>query len=176
MYFIYICIIVLLNSIQYKTTYIYKNICILYIIYNSIIEYHTIPPFLLSFCISIILFSTNRLIFFFFNLFLFIYCWLCWVFVAVRGLFSSCGDWGLLFVATCGLLLAVASFVLEHELQVRGLQQLWHVGSGAQTQQLWHKGLVAPQHVGSYRTRARTHVPCIGRRILNHCTTREVPD
>ena len=29
--------------------------------------------------------------------------------------------------------------------------------------------------MGSSRTRARTHVPCIGRRILNHCTTREAP-
>ena len=27
----------------------------------------------------------------------------------------------------------------------------------------------------SSRTRAQTRVPCIGRRILNHCTTREVP-
>ena len=36
-------------------------------------------------------------------------------------------------------------------------------------------GLVAPRHVGSSRTRARTRVPCIERRILNHCTTREVP-
>ena len=34
-------------------------------------------------------------------------------------------------------------------------------------------GLVALRHVGSSRTRARTHVPCIVRRILNHCTTRE---
>ena len=30
-------------------------------------------------------------------------------------------------------------------------------------------GLVAPWHVGSSRTRARTCVPCIGRWILNHC-------
>ena len=37
-------------------------------------------------------------------------------------------------------------------------------------------GLVAPQHVGSSRTRARTRVPCIGRWILNHCATREVLD
>ena len=29
--------------------------------------------------------------------------------------------------------------------------------------------------MGSSRTRARTHVPCIGRQILNHCATREVP-
>ena len=34
-------------------------------------------------------------------------------------------------------------------------------------------GLAALRHVGSSRTRARTRVPCIGRRILNHCTTRE---
>ena len=36
-------------------------------------------------------------------------------------------------------------------------------------------GLVAPRHVGSSRTRARSYVACAGRRILNHCTTREVP-
>ena len=34
--------------------------------------------------------------------------------------------------------------------------------------------LVSPWHVGSSRIRARTRVPCIGRRILNHCATREV--
>ena len=28
--------------------------------------------------------------------------------------------------------------------------------------------------MGSSRTRARTRVPCIGRQILNHCSTREV--
>ena len=53
---------------------------------------------------------------YFFNLFiLFIYFWLRWVFVAVRGLFSSCGKRGLLFVAVHGLLIAVASLV-EHRL------------------------------------------------------------
>ena len=36
-------------------------------------------------------------------------------------------------------------------------------------------GPAAPRHVGSSQTRARTHVPCIGRQILNHCTTREAP-
>ena len=35
-------------------------------------------------------------------------------------------------------------------------------------------GLVAPRHVGSSWTGARTRVPCIGRRILIHCATREV--
>ena len=37
-------------------------------------------------------------------------------------------------------------------------------------------GLVAPWHVGSSRTKDQTHVPCIDRRILNHCTTREIPE
>ena len=55
-------------------------------------------------------------------------------------------------------------------------QQLWLTGSRAQVQQLWHTGLVAPWHVGSSWTRAETHVPCIGRWILDHCTTREVPN
>ena len=36
-------------------------------------------------------------------------------------------------------------------------------------------GPVAPRHVGSSRTRARTRVPCIGRQILDHCATREAP-
>ena len=44
-----------------------------------------------------------------------------------------------------------------------------------QAQESWRTGLAAPWHVGSSWTRARTHVPCIGRQILNHCTTREVP-
>ena len=37
-------------------------------------------------------------------------------------------------------------------------------------------GLVASVNVESSQTRDQTHVPCIGRRILNHWTTREVPD
>ena len=40
---------------------------------------------------------------------------------------------------------------------------------------MWLTGLVALQHVGSSQTRARTHVPCISRQILNHCATREAP-
>ena len=70
-----------------------------------------------------------------------------------------------------------ASVVVVHGLSSCGLraQQLWLVGSRAQAQQLWRMGLVAPRHVGSSWTRAQTCVPCVGRRILNHCTTREAP-
>ena len=42
-------------------------------------------------------------------------------------------------------------------------------------QQLWHMGWATSRHVGSSRTRDRTHVPCTGRQILNHWATREVP-
>ena len=36
-------------------------------------------------------------------------------------------------------------------------------------------GLAALRHVASSQTRDQAHAPCIGRRILNHCATREVP-
>ena len=43
--------------------------------------------------------------------------------------FSSCGEWGLLFVAVHRLLIAVSSLAAEHGLQAHGLQQLQCVGS-----------------------------------------------
>ena len=78
--------------------------------------------------------------------------------------FSSCGKRGPLFIAVCGPLTITASLVAEHRLQTRRLSRC---GSRA--------GLVAPWNVGSSQTRARTHVPCIGRQTLNHCATREAP-
>ena len=57
----------------------------------------------------------DNLIFSFKFIYLF-YFWLRWVFLAVRGLFSGCGEQGLLFVAVCGLLTAVASLVAEYGL------------------------------------------------------------
>ena len=39
-----------------------------------------------------------------------------WVFVAARGLFSSCGERRLLFIVVRGLLIAVASLVVEYGL------------------------------------------------------------
>ena len=38
---------------------------------------------------------------------------------------------------------------------------------------LRHMGLAALRHRGFFQTRDRTRVPCIGRWILNHWTTRE---
>ena len=82
-----------------------------------------------------------------------------------------------------------SSFLCEGFLQLRQVGVTLHRGAqashyrslsccgaqapDAQAQQLWLTGLVALQHVGSSQTRARTRVPCIGRQIPNHCTTRE---
>ena len=61
--------------------------------------------------------TSKPIFFFFFFLILFIY-----LFVAALGLrcctraFSSCGERGLLFVAVHGLLIAVASLIVEHGL------------------------------------------------------------
>ena len=61
---------------------------------------------------------------FFFLIYLFIHL----LFLAAFGLrccvraFSSCSEWGLLFVAVRGLLIVVASLVVEHGLSVHGLQ------------------------------------------------------
>ena len=57
----------------------------------------------------------------------------------------------------------------------------WRAGSVVVAHGLWSAGSVVVAHglscsaadVGSSQTRARTRVPCIGRRILNHCATRE---
>ena len=57
-----------------------------------------------------------RVFFFLINLFiLFIYFWLHWVFVAAQ-VFSIRSKQGLLFIAVRGLLIAVASLVVEHRL------------------------------------------------------------
>ena len=58
----------------------------------------------------------KSVLFCFFLTYLFIF-WLCWVFIAACGLFlSSCGEQGLLFIVVCGLLIEVASLVVEHGL------------------------------------------------------------
>ena len=43
-----------------------------------------------------------------------------------------------------------------------------------QAQQSQHTGFVVSWDVESSQTRDRTRVPCIGGRILNHWTTREI--
>ena len=60
-------------------------------------------------------------------------------------------------------------------LQSTGCRSAGFSSCGTWAQYLWRTGLAAPWHVGSSWTRARTRVPCIGRLIPNHCTTREAP-
>ena len=68
--------------------------------------------------------SVPYCLFFFFYTFSFLkkLIYLTYLFLAALGLhccawaFSSCGEWGLLFVAVHGLLVAVASLVVEHGL------------------------------------------------------------
>ena len=67
---------------------------------------------------------------FFFKANLFIYLWLCWVFISVRRAFSSRGKWGPLFIAVRGPLTIAASLVEEHKLQTRRLS---NCGSRAQS-------------------------------------------
>ena len=99
------------------------------------------------------------------------YFWLRWVFVAVQGLS---------LVAASGVdsLLWCAGFSLWWLLllQSMGSRGAGFSSCGTWAQQLWHMGLVAPRHVGSSQTRDWTCVPCIGRWILNHCATGEVPN
>ena len=65
--------------------------------------------------------------FFFFEIgvclfiYLFIYFWLCWVFVSVRGLSLVAASGGPLFIAVHGPLTVAASLVAEHRLQTRRL-------------------------------------------------------
>ena len=56
-----------------------------------------------------------------FYLFIFIYLWLCWGFVSVRGLSLVVASGGPLFIAVRGPLTVAASLVAEHRLQTRRL-------------------------------------------------------
>ena len=73
-------------------------------------------------------------------------------FLAASGLrccaraFSSSVERGLLFVAVHGLLIVVASLVVQHRLQARGLQQLWHVCSAVVDHRLQSTGSVVVAH------------------------------
>ena len=84
----------------------------------------------------------------------FIYFWLPWLLVAACRLLSGCGAQA----SPCG-----------------GFSRCGARAPGTWAQQLRHTGLMLPWHVESSWTRDRTSVPCIGRQILNHWTTREVP-
>ena len=84
-------------------------------------------------------------------MYVFIYFWLHWIFVALLELpLVAAEGRGFSLVAGHKLLITVAS-------------------CGAQALSvLWCRGFVIPQHVESSWTRDPTHVPCIARWILSH--------
>ena len=92
--------------------------------------------------------------FFFLNKFIYLYIFGCVGSLLLCTAFSSCGEGGYSSLRCVG-------FSLQWLLLLRS--------TGSR-----YAGLVAPRPVRSSRKRARARVPCIGRRILNHCATREV--
>ena len=102
--------------------------------------------------------------FFFYLIILFIYLfiWLCWVFVSVRGLSLAAASWGHSSSRCAGLSLP------------RPL--LWRsTGSRRAGSVIVAHGPSCSAACGIFPDQGSNHVPCIGRRILNHCVTREAP-
>ena len=103
------------------------------------------------------------LFFFFFNfIYLFIYFWLCWVFVSV---------WGLSLVAASGghSSSRCVGLSLSRPLLSRS------TGSRRAGSVVVAHGLSRSAACGIFPDQGSNPVPCIGRRILNHCATREAP-
>ena len=103
--------------------------------------------------------------------FCFVLFWLRWVFVAARRLSLVSASGGYSSLQCTGISLWWWLLLLRST----GSRCAGFSSCGTRAQQLWHTGLVPQWHVGSSWTRARTRVPCISRRILNHCATREAP-
>ena len=101
------------------------------------------------------------------QIYLFIYFWLRWVFVAARGLSLVEANGGYSSLWCTGFSLRWLLLLRSTGCRCVGFssgtraQQLWLVGSRVQAQQLWCTDLVAPRHVESSQTRAQTRVPCI---------------
>ncbi|XP_054937018.1 zinc finger protein 333 isoform X3 [Physeter macrocephalus] len=76
-------------------------------------------------------------------------------------------------IAPCNLLVSICIFFHSFTLSPCVSIKLRAQAPDAQAQRPWLTGTAAPRHVGSSRTGAQTRVPCIGRRTLNHCATRE---
>ena len=108
--------------------------------------------------------------FFFLKGTLFIYLWLCWVFVSVRGLSLVVASGGPLFIAVHGPLTVAASLVAEHKLQTCRLSSC---GSRAQLLRgMWDlpgPGLepVCPALAGRFSTTAPPGKPCLAVFIVN---------
>ena len=97
--------------------------------------------------------NDEKLLFFF---------WLCCVFVSVRGLSLVAASGGHSSSQCAGL-----SLSRPLPLRSTGSRRAGSVGVA--------HGPSCSAACGIFPDQARTRVPCIGRQILNHCTTREAP-
>ena len=105
----------------------------------------------------------------FFICFFFLF-WLCWVLVAVQaslwlwraGATTRCGAWA----SHCG--------GLPREAWALGWEGFSSCSSWA-LENLWHTGFDVLWHVGSSQTGDQTRISCLGRRVLYHWATMEVP-
>ena len=95
--------------------------------------------------------------------FRFIYFWLHWIFVAVSGLSLVVASGGYSLLQRNGLLIVVACLVMKHGLCSAGSVVVAHRLSCSVA-----RGIFLEQRLNLR--------PCIGRRILNYWTTREVMD
>ena len=95
-------------------------------------------------------------------IYLFIYFWLRWVFVAAHGL-------SLVAVSGGYSSLRCMGFSLQWLLLLRS------TGSRGASSVVVARGLCCSVACGIFPHQGSTRVPCIGRWILNHCATREVP-
>ena len=110
-------------------------------------------------CLKFSIHTLKKIIYLF--IYLFIYLWLCWGFVAARGLslVAASGGYSSLWCAGFSL-----RWLLS--LQGTGSRHAGFSSCGTWAQQLWLTGLVAPRHVGSSRTRAQTRDPALAGRFL----------
>ena len=111
------------------------------------------------------------LIFNYFFLKEFICFGLCWVFWAAHKLLSSWVAWGLL--SACGVQTYRGG---SSWCTTWGLDAPASVAFSSGTQFLQQSGLIPPCQGESSWTSDQTHVPCLGRRILNHWNAREGHD
>ena len=126
-------------------------------------------------CIQTILFVGHLDFYYLLNNFIY-YFYFClpWVFVAARrlSLVAVNGGYSSLWCTSLSLrwFLLLRNTGSRHTGFSRVSAQALECGLSS----CGARALAVPQHVESSQTRDRTHVPCVGRQILNYCTTREV--
>ena len=127
-WFVHVCLCVCIHTYTHMS--IYMCVCMSAVPQFLCIQLHF--PQILYVCVCI--------------LYLCVCVWL-WLAFRCAWAFSLCSLQGLLFVAVCGLLTAVASGAGEHRLQAHGLHQLQHGGAVVAARGLQSVGsvVVAPR-------------------------------